>query len=418
MLTIPFLGHLVPSNRWPMLLVPLLLCGSNTAQGWADDRADREKLAEIATRYAANRDAFVTIDCRFEAIRGRCESLESAWRGEYSSKQPAQRGHWLVNREHVRYELLCQPEVTAAVKNSLNKHLSDKTTKAGAVAVDCSDSIYLRKTGEYALRYGPLLQVANLFTDEDANAAGIELSPFSLGVMGSNERSNPVRYIKTSLDQSQQKTDLPWDYRLIGIETAVTGRPMLVCELGPGFRVRMGFDPERGHMLVMFSDSVPGTKTRYLAAHVLEARQCPNGAWFPIRAVTVITPDRPGPWLVDSLVVTSLDTERAANPDEFAIDLPAGVQVNRAGHPEWVDLDKAERVTVDGFAELHQRCIAHGREERAREESYRSPQPNPPTPTPSRLLPLLLFNAAVLGLIALVAWLRRRPKEAAPGSQA
>ena len=362
----------------------------------AEDPVDpKQALGAIAEGYRNNRDAFQQIDCVFELTIGRSATLDQAVIGDLYAASPARSGKWMVNGEHVLYSLLCDPGVNEAVRKKMDGLRAKR--EAATLNIDCADIYYLQKHGGYSLNFSPINITSNIFTADDQDGFGIRYTPFAMDVMGSNEFSNPHRYL---MDYLRGR----WEGRFVGTERAVSGQDIVVCEVANNFRVRLGFDPARGYMLASMSDRDPTDGLRMYIAHVLDAKKCSNGAWFPMRTVKVYNPDSGPPYHTEIIKVISLNTDEPVPVDRFSLDLPKDTQVNRVGHPEWIHLSESEHITSDGLPELHQRCKDFGTAYMARNLDDPNRPSNRMDQGASRSMgfKVLVANAIILTLVAAI----------------
>ena len=66
---------------------------------------DDAKLKELADAYAANRQSFTNVDCRFEVRFGDCATIEDAHAGRFMKDPIVRVGRWTVRGPLARYEL-------------------------------------------------------------------------------------------------------------------------------------------------------------------------------------------------------------------------------------------------------------------------------------------------------------------------
>jgi hypothetical protein len=309
-------------------------------------------------------------------------------------------GRWCVDGGKTLYELRCPAEVNKALAELI---ASSKSTE---FSVDCNELFYLRSLPDYALRYIDFGGVANLFTAADSHGSGICVTPFGMRVLGEDEDSDPRRFVESA-------TKGKYPYRYHGQRKSRLGHAELVVEFNN--RVTMGFDPERGYLLSSFFALHPRSREPMEAAYVLDAERRSNGAWFPTRCVVVVDPHFSPPTSAGLIIVDQLDTDSTPPPETFALELRAGVQVNRPGHPEWLHLTKSEIVSAESLGDLHRRCIEYGG--RAREADRRAADARaaaaraaPLPKTRSNVVLGLTFSTGLLAIFFFRIALSRRAK--------
>lgn len=378
--------------------------------------AERNAIGVLAEGYARNREAFPFIDCRFDWMRAKAPTVDDALKGKFIGDSLVRHGHWLVSGPNVRYEVLCDPAVTAANMSALREdwqrlRKSEKGAETKfALPVNCMDRLILRSDA-YSLKYGPFVHAANLFSKTDQDGEGIRYTPFNIDILGPDESSNPGRYLRDCLNGRFQGRFLGTP-QINGVDVLVVtvgGTPGPTGEpVGPKF----GFDPKRGYLPVYISDTSPESGKRWYEAHITEARQCTNDRWFPTRVVKIISPDTGAPYEVEQITVLDLDVDSEPSADRFQLELAAGTQVNVIERTEWTNLRHAETFRPEDLAALHERCIrtAKGYQER------RAKAMAAVTGGSSRLRTVLIVgNVGILAAVACVLLLRRRKSLRARG---
>lgn len=364
---------------------------------------EESAIGAIAEGYAHNRNAFRNIDCRFSFIRGTAESVNAAVRGEFLTRSDAREAHWLVSGPRARYEMLCgEAEKRRTQEQVQSAKPRVGTPKETEIPVECAEEFFLQDKNGPSLGYWPLNETANLFRSGDPKPSGIRITPFSMNLMGENERSGPDRYLSDHVAGRNAA-------RFVGVER-ILGQEVVLVECGERVRVRFGFDPARGYMLASISLKKRDEQERLAEAFVTQAREFPDCGWFPMRTVVINNPDGPGPYATEEIRVTELDVDREPNPQEFSLTLPRGTQVNVIGAPEWVVMKQDETVNADELAELHQRAIENGKW--STEAAQTTPEPGgPEAPQPrtvaGKLNTILIVHAIGFALVGGLLLLRR-----------
>jgi hypothetical protein len=368
------------------LCVLLVLCVSLNA----DDR-DRQALGFLKEGYLRNRESFTTIDCEFEWRKGKAATRNDAFECRFIGEPTVQTGHWLVDGPLVRYELLCSPALVQETQRIMDKALKTGTNN---VSIPCSDKYFLRSDA-YSLNYGPVVLAANLFTKTDQDPDGIRITPFNPDCLGPDEYSSPARSIDAALGGR-------YEGQFLGSER-LGGDEMLVVGLGPGLRQKFGFDPKRGYLMVYASDTDPNSGKRYYEVKVLEAKECPGGHWFPMRIVSVLSPDTSSPFAIRELKVLNLAVDAKPPRDSFQLQLPPGVQVNCIGRMEWLNIREATTITPQDLPALHERMKEVG-EKYLQQQEAESATRNTNSVTRIVLISLAILLALVLAVALLFRW--------------
>lgn len=345
--------------RFRLSLCIILLLSAN---GYAND-TDRQALGFLKEAYLRNRESFPIVNCRFEWREGKTATREDAFDERFIGKPTlTQLGHWLVNGPLVRYELLCSPELTHETNRRIEEGLKMKEKN---ISIPCMNKLYLR-SDTYSLRYGPVNMVANLFTKTDEDPDGIRVTPFNPDCLGPDEYSSPAFYIQSALDGR-------FEAKYLGSQK-IDGTDMLVIGVASGLRQKFGFDPKRNYLMTYASDKDILSGKRYYEVEVLDAKECSGGRWFPTRIVSILNPDsNASPFEVRVLKVMELDVDTKPPLDFFRLTLPSGVQVNRIGVMEWLNLSESTNLAPADLPKLHERMKQAGenyfRQQEAEQES-------------------------------------------------
>jgi hypothetical protein len=187
-----------------------------------------------------------------------------------------------------------------------------------------------------------LIHAMNLLPAEQDDQAGIQVTPFSFGVMGADEQLNPGRLLKRVVDGQGAGT----------YEGTVNEeqRTLVAVSLGPGGGTNQyyRFDPDRGYLATHFWRSNPESGKISFEVFVLEAKKCGSGRWFPMLSI-VVQGGVDGPWpkTVKEIRVSELSLEKP-NADDFCLDVAAHTRVAFANGTSFVTI--AENKRVDGAA--------------------------------------------------------------------
>jgi len=391
------------------LCATVVACATVAISARAAVDEERTALGALAEGYLANRESFRFIDCRFEYRFAKASTVQDALRGRFTSKGAIRYGHWLVNGSNVRYELICDPAVTMAVRAHVEQEMKKARTagpKGGTneVKIECADMLGLVNHDSFSMSYAPILVGANLYPREDAKHALISLTPFNIDIMGTNERVNPAFLLRECLSGKLVG-------RFLGTER-INDVPVMVARVETGEKgvlTKFGFDPVRGYLPVYISDHNEKTGKMNYEAFVTDAKKCSNARWFPMRTVLVSSPDSKPPLNVQEVKVVKLDVDNEPALDRFCLELPKGVQVSVPGRPAWCTLTKTERIAAADLASLYARCVAHGEEYVAKGGKIGVPA-HPTASTQGRSWSRITLTASAAVLLAALVWfaLKRR----------
>jgi hypothetical protein len=373
---------------------------------------DVAAVGAISDGYARNRDSFPVINCRFIWRTGlRAENVADALAGELDAHSSLSRhGHWLVHDDKVRYELLCEPHITASEEKKLTEFVRRDTkreageSRPGEFSIDCANRLFLRGRG-FSLRYGPLFRVANIFTPTDVDQEGIRLTPFNIDVHGADEYASPGTNLRDCVNGRLS-------FKFLGLKS-LNGVQGLAIELGNESILKtIFFDSARGFLPVYYSQSNRGAPSSSFEYYITDASECSEGRWFPTRIVKFESLNSPH-LQCEEVVVTSLDVDRPPDVSLFRLDIAGGTQVNVIGRHEWVTFKNSETVYSDELSDLYERCVSHGLEMRRRSDkagvALAANRVKLDRPFDSRTGLVVVVNVVVLvSLILITVWKRRK----------
>jgi hypothetical protein len=347
--------------------------------------AAKKALGAIAG-YRTNRESFTAFSCRFKWAYGTARSIEAARRGELDDKLEHD-GLWLVDGQRVRYDLVC---TSVNLGDGFNRAANNARGAKGAVVQTRGVEHFYLKNDRIRARQSKIIKTINLFPVEMPDD-GIDVTPFSLGVMGGNEILNPAALLQDVVDGrvSGQFTDAIEEH----------GRPLAaIAAEGKGERARWDYrlDPGRGYLPMHFWKSDPNTGKTYYEAFVLEAKDCGSSRWFPTRAIVVMG-DRDAPWpkRVREMHVTELKLEPPDSKD-FFLDLSSGTRVVDSRLKNVFTMPDDTRVYESQLESLVERAAEH----RAAREQARQVGIAMTLSGRWPLRRLLLINGIVIALLA------------------
>ena len=349
--------------------------------------------------YLANREAFNTFSCTFVVKQGGANTIEDALAGNLFNVVVSN-GLWVVDGLNQRYEIIC-----ADPKQEIPQPANDGSHEGQGVVfagVDCISSKILTD-GALGLRYSPLSSSGNISANFGPEPPILH-TPLSMGVMGNNEtwggpglRQRRGFEIVRRYGGRRMVGDVPCEVLVIsGI-----GRVVREWSLDP----RRGFLPIEGRRYFVSEDAhYPDEKELRNWTIVTAVRECPNGAYFPERSVTVHFPEAPGAKRAEIIELGELDLRRPS-ASALAIEIAPGSVISEP--PTMlanVRVEAAEHIHVTDLQRWVDRC----REARDVKLAERLPQEAPPR-RPGRLL---LAAGSLTIILACLVWdaFRRRQR--------
>jgi hypothetical protein len=357
----------------------------------------KQAFGTIAEGYRSNRESFSAFSCRFKWTYGTARSIEAARRGELDDKLEHD-GVWIVHDQRMRYDLVCR---------SVN--LGDEFSRAAKVAGDAKGSAVVQARGleqfylkndRIRARQSKVIKMVSLYS-LDARDSGINVTPFTLGVMGENGIGSPAEILKEVVDGT-----LSGQYTGAVEEGGKPLAELAVGRKGEPLRWYYRFDPERGYLPMHFWTTDPKSgKTRY-EAFILEARNSGIGRWFPTRAIVVMgDKDAPWPKPVRYLHVTELKCEPPDSKD-FFLDIASGTRVVVWPSKAVINVRENSRVYESQLQSLVQRATER---QAAREREQHGEDIGTATPVSGGwpIGRIIILNAALLlTLLAVFVWRR------------
>jgi hypothetical protein len=312
----------------------------------------KDIFGAIAEGYRANRESFTEFSCRFKWRNGKARSLEDARNGKLEQVLEHD-GLWIVDGLRTRYQFVCS---SVNLSQEFDRAVVARRKTPGItreISLPGQEYFYL-KNGTMRAHQSKIIKSLNLIPLETEDPAGIQVTPFALGLMGGDEVLGPSAILKGVVDGH-------FIGRFDGtVEEA--GKPLLAVSRGykgEGLRTSYRFDPERGYLVVHFWDSDPHSGKRNYEAFMVEAKDCGSGRWFPMRSIVVPGEENePWPRRVKEMRVTELTLGRPADQD-FVLDVPAGTQVTIVHTSNSVNIEHDTRVHESELESLAQRAIEH-----------------------------------------------------------
>jgi hypothetical protein len=351
------------------------------------------ELAAAAEGYRSNREVFEFFSCRFTETRGKAQSLQDAMDGKFIDPVATQY-RWIVNKKNVKSEVTGDPALLAAALA--------KPRVGDTISVPFTPETTLTD-GVIQMRYSTILKGANIWPP-GVEGVGVEITPFGLGNMGTNDVANPGRVLRDCADG-----------KLFGSydgSTQVDGAELLMFSQGDDghYQKKYLIDPKKGFNPIQITGQAPqGKQLAYRAFFTY--RQCSGQRWFPERGLDVSLPEGDPPFYVREVKVVELDTETPPALSEFYLDMPDGTQVSVPGSKGGYYYTKGqEHVKLTDLQGVYDRCQARLAKDAELEQTQA------PTPWYRKWI-YIVDGIAVTLLVAVSAWLyfRKRKPQATPG---
>ena len=211
-----------------------------------------------------------------------------------------------------------------------------------SLAVRYRPTIHLAD-GIHQLNYVPAMNkgVANLYT-QDRPGRGVDDSPFSFGIMGSNEQVGPalkLQWCDTGLGFARVYPPEKWE-----MEEVI---PIGFGENNAPETVRYRFEPSKNFAIrwaEVFDFRTGRLSTRVAATHFAK---CSKGRWFPTRWVLVSEQVGPKGVMFKELKVTEFEVDKRPDADQLAISMKAGTEVIYRSDMSSIRLRQDERIRAD-----------------------------------------------------------------------
>ncbi|MFL5243657.1 MAG: hypothetical protein ACJ8FY_16250 [Gemmataceae bacterium] len=341
------------------------------------------ELLVAGEAYLNNRQAFNFLTCRFTVTKATARSAEDGVVGK--TINPAQeRVLWVCDENKVRYQTIAKP---------LNMTGGDQGSgKVSSTTVPFGTGDYLAD-GPTRFRYVPEMKCANVFSPDSAGQ-GIDLTPFSMGMMGIDEKLNPWQLIHDCVNKArvcvEPKREIVDGNDVISFSV---GRSPDELEFRYSLDISHGFLPRR---ITLYRSDGRSISTTVMLTHV---RKCSGDRWFPERTVAVSFPRRE----TDSVSVREiktefLDVDERPPVDLFSVEIPEGTQIlNPTDTFSTLITQKARVIRADDLGGLLSECQLMLEERHARESSDRKGTLGLPLFT---FINILAISCVVLFLLA------------------
>jgi len=208
--------------------------------------------------------------------------------------------------------------------------------------------------GTNRLRYSPDMKSVNI-NPGSSPGHGIDVTPFSMGMMGGDEELNPGKVLE------ECESGIIF-CRTEGTEV-IDGIPVISFSFGDNpdkIAFRYSLDEDRGFLpfrIIMYNYSSGKVET---TVYLTEIQKCSKGRWFPMRSVSVSNPTTPnGLFSVREIKVTSLDIDTPPPETLFGFDIPKGTMLlNPTQMLSANKFQEEEHVTANDLNKLLLRCQA------------------------------------------------------------
>lgn len=334
----------------------------------------QDYLSAIADGYQQNRESFRAFKCRWRLSVGRAPSLAHARANDLTSRQSAD-GLWIVRDDLWRFEMTPAAAPT---------RLSDEQAVVASGPFLFTKA--LARDGLF-LMHSPTMGSVNISVLDPGT---ILLTPFDMGIMGSNERGAPNRLIR----------DATWKCRYAGVYEAGEAQGVLLEASAPqgGNTTHFALDPLRGFLpLSAWNTNQDGSEL--FRAEVTDFRDCGDDRWFPARSVMAQNTG-------DDFFVRIIDTLELnlgePTDNDFAVSVVGPFQVNDGEDPRSAYVVQESKVI--GAAE-----IASMREEALSVALNRADGVQPPMHSSSHyeVVAVAILVGLALLAAAILLWRRR-----------
>jgi hypothetical protein len=307
-----------------------------------------------AEGWKAHRDSFDRWQCRYQATWGELHSPVAATVEAHAAQQV------LSLSSIEEYRSVKEGSWNWTRKNCLLAPKSSRSMSGpggGGGFVSCTPREFLWSDLAGLDRSRPDDDRARLLsTDQFPDGWGPAETPFSMGMMGSNECRSPYVAIHEALRLGRCTFEGEQDWG---------GRRCLVVRISLANErelFRYFLDVERGFLAARIDYCVkgPGEHEHCRTRGVLtDAIACSDGRFFPRRSVRVSEPDAPPGQVRSVLVVETLELETDGRPprESFQLLLPAGCRIQLAEGPS-VRLVEGGEVFPDMLLDLRDHAVA------------------------------------------------------------
>jgi len=358
---------------------------------------DARQVKAVAEGCLANREAFAFLTCKFTFRRGKAQSIESALRGEFLQPDSVVVGkvRWMVDGDRVLYELTTDPKIFQEAEAQARKEGAMRFSTPLTSETNLTD-------GRWKLAYGSSMRSANIIRPERPGW-DINISPFSMNMMGPNEAFGPGNMLRGCLSGKFFCHSLSTE-QVDGLSTVVA----TIGETNESVRKKYWLDPERGFLPIRAASfSASGEELR--RGYWTDLRKSSGARWFPWRAVAISKPESHAAEIaVEEIRVSSLDVDKRPPHEAFHVMIPKGTSVSYPGTSlAFFGTKTDERVGLDDIPKLHQRCLDSIPFWEARNARGRDPAAE----GANRRWPFGIITASAAGLFLIIgggAWYYRR----------
>jgi hypothetical protein len=265
-------------------------------------------LEAISKGNLRNRKSFDFLTCRYQMRAGTAESLESAKRGELQNTRKWD-VVWVTKGSMVKYASTCD-------EASLKAYKAKFAAEEGSKQIDLRESWGVLTDGRLILRHSPAIMAVNISVP-DVVDPDIRATPFGMGIMGSNETSNPGSVFQKCVDGKF--------YGIVEGLEIINGAKLVKVNVGlTKDRISRTYwlDPNRGFLPIRIDGKAPKSEELLYTAIVKETKKCSQGRWFPMSAVVIDSPQRKtGSLYVREYQVLDLDVDKEPKNAAFDIEI-------------------------------------------------------------------------------------------------
>lgn len=323
-------------------LAGFALAALSQAQSQEKDQAGAEAQCRAAIiGYASNVQAFPFYRCRYRTTLAEAASIEDALARKWVNARSAE-DLLIVEDDYERFE-----RNGTSLPTKAEKKIAPKVMKGGVGYVP-SDGLSSRKflrgiPGR--LSYNPILQTMNLYSRTTAMSGLAVSTPLDMGCLGYRNEKGPDRLLADTADY--QPTFLG---REVVNGVSAIGTRFLKKSVGEVFEFWL--DGSRGFLPVRCNFTT--TDGRVVQYHLLGARECSNGRWFPDRVLSITPPkEKSGTFHLRETQVLELDADHRPGTAVFTISVPAGTGLKWYDKPgPNVRLKQDESINVLDLPEL------------------------------------------------------------------
>ena len=322
----------------------LLFYTQQSGLGQVEIDYKQDPSARIATLgFAANIGSFPFYSCTFTVTKAEASSVSSALAGERKSAVTAEHRLAVLGDTEV---CECKFAPPPPIKREKSAVLPKETLRHKSTPFVGNAILKNRKQG---LIYSPVLTTANLHADRKPPPE-FSITPWNLGMLGHGTNwCGPEVLIERD---THQLVEFATDSNVGKLSFRFKFKEPIVHETR-FFRL----DPERGYLPTMSgvqNDRIKSENGEYMCTgHLLEARECSNGRWFPIHWIRTINFGNNTPIDVLELKVLILQSESKPTQEQMSITMPAGTSVNSALYTDPVLVYRLKQQEVVGIDDIN-----------------------------------------------------------------